>query len=128
MEAGRQKTRMLSLNMSDQDLRAKVHGLGWTMTNPLDLLPAEIPSPAAHPQVAAMAQAIGPEIESAEDSAVNMTIAGALAAAKLAGPGIGRVIHLRDVARFLERAHGAVLAAAEAVEDNLLAQRGPARR
>jgi len=109
--------------MSTSDLRSRLDDLGWTVTNPLDLLPQELASPAADLTVAAMAKAIGPTIATAEDSAVNLTIAGALVAAKLAAPGIGGVVNLRVVALNLKHAYEAVLAAADAVDENQLASR-----
>lgn len=113
--------------MSTSDLRSRLDGLGWTDTNPLDHLPGDLTSPATEPRVAAMARAIGPEIKTAEDSAVNLTIAGALVAAKLTAPGVGRVVNLRTVALNLKHAYEAVLAAADAVDDNQLARKGPAK-
>ena len=74
-----------------------------------------------------MARAIGPEIKTGEDSAVSLTIAGALVSAKLTAPVVVGVVNLQTVARNLKDAHDAVVAAAadDAVDDNQLARKGP---
>jgi hypothetical protein len=50
-----------------------------------------------------------------------------LIAAKLATPDIVGVVNLRTVAGILRRAYEAMVAAAEAIEDNQLDRRGPAK-
>lgn len=73
--------------------------------------------------VAKMAEAIW----TAEDSAVNLTIA-ALIAAKLTAPGMDDVVVFRNVVRNLQCAYEAVAAAGKAVEDNPLARKSQAQR
>lgn len=108
---------------STSDLLVRLNGRGWTEPNQLDLLPAVLASPGADSLVAKMAEAIW----TAEDSAVNLTIA-ALIAAKLTAPGMDDVVVFRNVVRNLQCAYEAVAAAGKAVEDNPLARKSQAQR